>query len=41
MVNLTELQENLNKAELEALKKTRKEKKLQKLETQVKNPPKK
>jgi hypothetical protein len=29
MVNLTELQGNLNEAELEALKKTRKEKKLQ------------
>jgi hypothetical protein len=32
MVNLTELQGNLNKAELEALKKARKEKKLQKME---------
>ena len=32
MVNLTELQGNLNKAELEALKKTRKENKLQKME---------
>ena len=32
MVNLTELQGNLNEAELEALKKTRKEKKLQRME---------
>jgi hypothetical protein len=32
MVNLTELQGNLNKAELEALKESRKEKKLQRME---------